>query len=293
MRLAFGATAAAEPALLASTRGRAAARRQVREPQPACWRPRPASSTGCSSSTTTCACRTASSTASSGSAPTSSSTSPSRPRRQRSHSAWRVTRRRPASLVRETRFVEIGPLTAFGRRAAAELLPFPDAALRLGARPALGRAGRASAAGASAWSTPPPCATRPRSWAAPTARADARAEAARFLADRPYLPAAQRGRRRSPPTGGRWLMRLLFLAADMQRGGAERHWATLLPALAARGHEVRAGLPQRRGAAVRVGARRGRGRHLPAPARARRRAPAAAGARARRGRTRAPWSLAA
>ena len=34
-------------------------------------------------------------------------------------------------------------------------------------------------------------------------------------------------------------MRLLFLAADMQRGGAERHWATLLPALAARGHEVR------------------------------------------------------
>ena len=28
-------------------------------------------------------------------------------------------------------------------------------------------------------------------------------------------------------------MRLLFLAADMQRGGAERHWATLLPALAA------------------------------------------------------------
>ena len=34
-------------------------------------------------------------------------------------------------------------------------------------------------------------------------------------------------------------MRLLFLAPDMQRGGAERHWATLLPALAGRGHEVR------------------------------------------------------
>ena len=44
----------------------------------------------------------------------------------RSHSAWKVTRRRPASLVRETRFVEIGPVTAFGRAAAAELLPFPE-----------------------------------------------------------------------------------------------------------------------------------------------------------------------
>ena len=44
----------------------------------------------------------------------------------RSHSAWKVTRRRPASLVRETRFVEIGPVTAFSRRAAAELLPFPE-----------------------------------------------------------------------------------------------------------------------------------------------------------------------
>lgn len=42
-----------------------------------------------------------------------------------SHSAWKVTRRRPLSLVRETRFVEIGPVTAFGRRAAGTLLPFP------------------------------------------------------------------------------------------------------------------------------------------------------------------------
>jgi hypothetical protein len=44
----------------------------------------------------------------------------------RSHAAWRVTRRRPASVARETRFVEIGPVTAFGRRPAAELLPFPE-----------------------------------------------------------------------------------------------------------------------------------------------------------------------
>jgi hypothetical protein len=48
----------------------------------------------------------------------------------RSHAAWRVTRRRPASVARVTRFVEIGPVTAFGRKPAAELLPFPQ--LRFG-----------------------------------------------------------------------------------------------------------------------------------------------------------------
>ena len=34
-------------------------------------------------------------------------------------------------------------------------------------------------------------------------------------------------------------MRLLFLCPDMHRGGAERQWATLIPALARRGAEVR------------------------------------------------------
>jgi glycosyltransferase involved in cell wall biosynthesis len=34
-------------------------------------------------------------------------------------------------------------------------------------------------------------------------------------------------------------MRLLFIAADMHRGGAERQWATLIPALARRGVEAR------------------------------------------------------
>ena len=34
-------------------------------------------------------------------------------------------------------------------------------------------------------------------------------------------------------------MRLLFVCPDMQRGGAERHWATLIPALARRGAQVR------------------------------------------------------
>jgi len=45
--------------------------------------------------------------------------------RHRSHAAWRVTRRRPASVVRETVFVEIGPLTAFHRDVFGVLLPFP------------------------------------------------------------------------------------------------------------------------------------------------------------------------
>jgi glycosyltransferase involved in cell wall biosynthesis len=34
-------------------------------------------------------------------------------------------------------------------------------------------------------------------------------------------------------------MRLLFVCPDMHRGGAERHWATLIPALARRGAQVR------------------------------------------------------
>lgn len=48
---------------------------------------------------------------------------------RRSHAAWSVTRRR-ADIARRTLYVEIGPVTAFSRRAAAELLPFPD--LRFG-----------------------------------------------------------------------------------------------------------------------------------------------------------------
>jgi hypothetical protein len=45
--------------------------------------------------------------------------------RHRSHAAWAVTRRRPASVVRETAFVEIGPVSAFSSIVFDELLPFP------------------------------------------------------------------------------------------------------------------------------------------------------------------------
>lgn len=43
-----------------------------------------------------------------------------------SHAAWSVTRRRPGVLARETRFVEIGPVTAIAARAFPDLLPLPD-----------------------------------------------------------------------------------------------------------------------------------------------------------------------
>ena len=42
-----------------------------------------------------------------------------------SHAAWNVIRRRPFSAVRETSFVEIGPVTAFHRETFDVLLPFP------------------------------------------------------------------------------------------------------------------------------------------------------------------------
>jgi hypothetical protein len=50
--------------------------------------------------------------------------------RRRSHAAYRVTRRRGGSVVRETGFVEIGPVCAFHRSTFETLLPFP--ALRAG-----------------------------------------------------------------------------------------------------------------------------------------------------------------
>ena len=110
----------------------------------------------------------------------------------RSHSAWKVTRRRPASLVRETRFVEIGPVSAFSRRAAAELLPFPE--LRYGWGLDLHWA---AIAGQRGWRLGVVDALPVRHESslvgAAYSREDAEAEAARFLADRPYLASARAG----------------------------------------------------------------------------------------------------
>jgi hypothetical protein len=110
----------------------------------------------------------------------------------RSHSAWRVTRRRPASLVRETRFVEIGPLTAFGRRAAAGLLPFPELRFGWGLDLQWG-----ALAGQRGWRLGVVDATPVRHESATVGsaypRAEAEAEAADFLASRPRLPASRAG----------------------------------------------------------------------------------------------------
>jgi GT2 family glycosyltransferase len=51
--------------------------------------------------------------------------------RRHSHAAWDVTRRQRGGDWRETTFVEIGPITAFDREAAATLLPFPKS-LKMG-----------------------------------------------------------------------------------------------------------------------------------------------------------------
>lgn len=103
-----------------------------------------------------------------------------------SHAAWPITRRRPAGAVRETTFVEIGPVTAFGRRAAAALIPFPD--LRMGWGLELHWAAVAREQG---WRmgvvdlTPVRHELRAVSSAYP--REEAIEEARAFLADRPYL----------------------------------------------------------------------------------------------------------
>jgi hypothetical protein len=111
----------------------------------------------------------------------------------KSHSAWKVTRRQPGSLVRETRFVEIGPLTAFRcATAAAQLTPFP--ALRFGWGLDLHWAALAAERG---WRLGVVDATPVRHEtglvAATYSHDDAVAEASRFLAERPYLPASAAG----------------------------------------------------------------------------------------------------
>ncbi len=118
-----------------------------------------------------------------------------------SHAAWEVTRRRPGSLVRETDFVEIGPVTLFARAAFDELLPFPD--LRMGWGLDLHWAALARAHGwrcgvldavAIAHRVAPAGAGYPRAAAIEEARA--------FLAERPYVPA--REAERTLTTHRRW-----------------------------------------------------------------------------------------
>jgi len=109
--------------------------------------------------------------------------------RLHSHAAWGVTRRRPASLVRETAFVEIGPVTAFHRRTFAVLLPFPDLRMGWGLDVHWGAVARAHGWRAGVVDATPVLHTAPAAGA--YGREEAVAEARAFLADRPYVPRAE------------------------------------------------------------------------------------------------------
>jgi hypothetical protein len=107
--------------------------------------------------------------------------------RFRSHAAYALTRRRPVSVVRETRFTEIGPVFAFQAATFPTLLPFPE--LRYG----WGLDAHWSALAAEhGWRQGIVDATPVRHGMRPIASTyghePAIAEAREFLAGRPYLP---------------------------------------------------------------------------------------------------------
>jgi GT2 family glycosyltransferase len=111
--------------------------------------------------------------------------------RLHSHAAWPVTRRRPATTVRETTFVEIGPVTSFHRDTFDVLLPFPEG-LRMGWGLDVHWAAVAREHG---WpigvvdATPVGHTALPAGAAYP--RAEAEAEARAFLAGRTYVRRAE------------------------------------------------------------------------------------------------------
>jgi GT2 family glycosyltransferase len=110
--------------------------------------------------------------------------------RLNSHAAWLLTRRRPFSVVRETPFVEIGPVTALHRRTFSTLLPFPELRMGWGLD-----AHWAALARERRWRCGVLDAVSIRHRVAPAASAYSReaaiAEARAFLAERPYLSAQE------------------------------------------------------------------------------------------------------
>jgi hypothetical protein len=110
--------------------------------------------------------------------------------RARSHAAWQITRRRASSVVRETRFVEIGPISAFSRRTFSELLPFPPLGMGWGLDLHWG-----ALAQRHGWRCGVLDALAISHAAAPAgslyARESALAEARAFLAEHPYLRASE------------------------------------------------------------------------------------------------------
>lgn len=110
--------------------------------------------------------------------------------RHRSHAAWELTRRRRGALVRETAWVEIGPVVALRADTWARLLPFPSTRMGWGLD-----AHWAALAREDGWrvgivdATPVRHLLRPiaTGYAAQSAVEEARA----FLAERPYLSARE------------------------------------------------------------------------------------------------------
>jgi GT2 family glycosyltransferase len=121
--------------------------------------------------------------------------------RRYSHAAWNVTRRRLRSVVRETAFVEIGPVVGFQACTFSTLLPFPP--LRAG----WGLDAHWSAlADERGWKIGVVDATAVEHALRPVAAgydpSAALREARRFLADRPYVRATEA--RRTLTTHRRW-----------------------------------------------------------------------------------------
>jgi GT2 family glycosyltransferase len=121
--------------------------------------------------------------------------------RLNSHAAWPQTRRHPGSVVRETRFVEIGPVTAFAAATFTTLLPFPELRMGWGLD-----AHWAAVALRHGWRCGVTDAVAIRHRAAPAADAYPReaaiAEAREFLAERPYVSAQHA--RQTVTTHRRW-----------------------------------------------------------------------------------------
>jgi GT2 family glycosyltransferase len=107
-----------------------------------------------------------------------------------SHAAWAVTRRRRRSVLRETTFVEIGPVTALSRATFPVLLPFPPLRMGWGLD-----AHWAALARDHGWRCGVVDAVCVRHRAAPAGAAYSReaavAEARGFLREHRYLPAAE------------------------------------------------------------------------------------------------------
>jgi GT2 family glycosyltransferase len=106
-----------------------------------------------------------------------------------SHAAWAATRRLPGGAVRESRFVEIGPVTAFAAPAFAALLPFPDLRMGWGLDAHWGALAREHGWRAGIVDATPMLHTTPVGVGYD--RAAAVAEAQAFLAGRPYVTRAQ------------------------------------------------------------------------------------------------------